>query len=260
MRFSSFCSYLVFAITLSACSDGSGGPQNAVNPQNVSVDVTSEVLSLSGTGINVSVPNRNEPLGSFETGETLDPEADFQFVATSVNDATFATILITEADGTAAQTFYGRTEGIDAFPTGSAIYTGSYVGTFQESNGGTLNARIQRDAQFQIDFDDMTVAGILDNGRTPLFGLTDSFGNPLLFTLSYSMLLDQTDIKSNGTFSGNVTLIENGTTIFPGAGEFAGAFGGTTAGEIVGEIRVFNEDREPEQPEFSEVGVFSVTE
>lgn len=244
-------------ICLSACGGASTTQQSLINPDNVTVEVTADVLRFQDEARDITLPNDNDPFGGFEIAETTTEDGETQFLAISQTDATFATLLVTDPGAAVVEGFYGRTAPIESYPSGRAVYAGEYIAYFNGTNGRNLGGPIRRDAEFAINFDRMTVAGIIDEGGANLFGLTDSEGEPLMFTFNYALLLDTATINPDGTFAGNITFVEEGSTITPGIGTFAGVFGGSEAGEVVGEVKVENRSIEGDDIIYGEVGVFA---
>lgn len=240
---------------LAACGGSSTSLQTPINSAGVTVTVNDDVLSISGEGIAANVPRGDEDAGLFATGEAPISEDVAQFLAVATTDDTFAALVTTTDTTTTAQTFYGRTAGIDAFPSGTAIFVGDYVGSFENGDGFALDARITGRANLNVDFDDMTIAGFVDQ-RT--LAITFSPGVTLPFIMNGNLLFDQTSIEADGTFAGNVTVLDDTnetTTVYPGQGTFNGVFGGADASEAVGVVSV---DRlNEEATSFVEVGAFA---
>lgn len=218
------------------------------------VTVSDDVLSISSSDGAFSVPNSLEAKGLFERGETADE--DTTFIAASATDASFASLLIVDGEQLSAETFFGRTEDIETFPTGRAIFEGDYVGTIISQEGIERGSRITGQAALNVNFDKMTVAGFVDERTIPI----PIFGTPLDFRLDTSLLFDQTEITDDGSFSGNVTVLRRnedtgGSTIITGLGTFSGSLGGSDAEEAVGAVTFEPSDGEERS---YEIGVFSV--
>ena len=248
---------VVFApfILLPACGGSSTNLQSSINAANVTVTAEDEVLSISGDGIAVEVPKLADPVGLFETGELNEPDQAGEFVAAAVSENTFAALVVTEDDIVTTDTYFGRTTGIDSFPGGTAIFEGDYFGTLGGDEAGFAGAPITGRANLRVEFDDGTVAGFIDRRVVEL----DLFrGMPLPFTMSTSLLFDQTALAANGTFAGNITVLDRQdetTNIVTGQGVFEGTLGGANADEAVGGVTLYTQN--DDNTSISESGVFA---
>lgn len=242
-------------ILLPACGGSSTNLQSTINAANVTVTAEGDVLSISGDGLAVEVPKLEDSVGLFETGELNEPDQAAEFVAAAVSESTFAALVITEDDIVTTETYFGRTAGIDSFPSGTAIFEGDYFGTLGGDEDGFAGAPITGRANLKVEFDDRTVAGFVDRRVVEL----DLFGGmPLPFTMSTSLLFDQTPLSADGTFSGNLTVLDNQDeriNIITGQGTFEGSLGGVNADEAVGRITITTQD--DSDTSVSESGVFA---
>lgn len=242
-------------ILLSACGGSSTNLQSPINAADVTVTTEGDVLSISGDGIAVEVPKLIDSVGLFETGELNEPDQAAEFVAAAVSENTFAALVVTEDDIVTTETYFGRTAGIDSFPNGTAIFEGDYFGTVGGDEAGFAGAPITGRASLRVEFDDGTVAGFVDRRVVEL----DILGGMLLpFTMSTSLLFDQTALAANGTFVGNITVLDSQDetiNVITGQGTFEGTLGGANANEAVGSITITTQDGDDTY--VSESGVFA---
>ena len=227
-------SALMACFALAGCGSSSPALEIA-NSANIAFIEDDGVLSVTGSDIDVSLPldpiyDRGTFVGAKQFGEDF---TTGQILAVSETSDSFAVQLIDrQEDGPiTSQQFYGRTTAFDDLPTGRATLTGSYVGTFNESDPG-LYAYIDGDVTLDVSFDEMTISGTVENMMLDIFG----FGPEIPFQYSLYIDLLETPIAQNGSFSGVSEYVEIETGERFDNGSYRGLLTGGDSIEAVGSI------------------------
>lgn len=260
-------------VAMAACSS-SNSNKGPINSLNTTFTESTDTIEITNDNVAFSFP-RDETYdrGMFVAGANPREGTVPQILAFSQTDDTFAAVLRNNAGGISADVFIGRTTDLGALPDGSATLAGTYIGTWSEDDPVTYRTYISGDAKLEVNFAAMTVSGSVTNRTSPLFDFGEFAGpdgDPILFSFSGELILDEAPLSADGTFSGaarSVETIDGVTTTSSLSGAFDGLLGGETASEGVG--RIFLEMPEipattdtsfptPGLPAFREVGVFAV--
>jgi hypothetical protein len=240
-----------------------------VNDASVAFIQDEGFLSVTGTNIDVSLPlDPNYDRGTFVGAKgSGNGNTSVQTLALSETGNTFAAYLLTRDEGATSQSYIGRTVELDSLPTGQATLTGTYVGSFHEDSD-RLRAYITGDAIVNVDFDEMTISGRIENRTADLFDLG------LEFTLNDEIAvieLPETSIDRNGLFSGDSVsdsvVAADGSFLTEASTmtetiNYSGLIGGASVDspEVVGTIQVLRTSTDPDNfriPE-TETGVFAI--
>jgi hypothetical protein len=243
MRYWTRPSILLAGMILTSCS-AAGPDLDITNPSNASFLQSEGFLSIVADGVDQSLPRYPDyDRGTFIAATDTEGRAGEGYIlAISETDNTFAAYLLTRNEGATSQSYIGRTVTAESLPTGTASLTGTYVGSFVNEDEDTLRAYISGDASIDINFDAMTIEGMIENRTTRLYGL------PFEFTLEEDLStieLVQTDILRDGAFAGTSEYMipstdEGDKGVTNNVVSFAGLIGGASSGapEVVGEIEV----------------------
>jgi hypothetical protein len=158
---------------------------------------------------------------------------------------------------------YGRRGDTGLPTTGSASFSGDYVGTFGRDSQGigidqTIVAHVDGDVALLVSFTDQTLVGSITNRQA--YNLD---GNPSAATTSFADAMITGGILSNdGTFDATVTGGERTTT----AGTFGytggtanGAFAGATANSVAGVVSI-GQTGPISGDAYTEIGAFVATQ
>ena len=222
---------LSIPLLLSACGGGATGPAlPIVNPDGAAFASDGETVSFSTDTLNIALPlNPEFDRGPFVGADNLSDDDFGSLLAYSETEDSFAALLLNRSEELGSQTelFFGRTRPVEALPSGTATLTGTYVGSTNDPDSGFL-IFFNGDVELDIDLDEKTISGGVENITLPLFGLEGVF--------SQRIALLETSISRDGSFTGNVQNIEieSGETF--DTGTYQGLFAGSDAQEAVGTI------------------------
>jgi len=247
----------ILAFVLAACGGSSSDPTTrTVTPTSAQLGSTSVGATLNAARSVITVDVNGTPTpetvnpaltqGTFLGGATLGGPDNTLISYVSETDASRAHVTLYSISGAVAHAgSFARLTPTELPLTGSATFTGDYVGTFIEPDTGRIAFSFGTvgDLMLSADFAAATIDGEITNRR--IVGLTS--GTEFTATDVADVTLMVTPITENGGFSGTATggdlIAGSSGTGLPldsntDAGTFRGLIAGSTGTEAVGALDI----------------------
>ena len=252
--------------TLAACGGSGSGPTvitvpaefNTFGDSDVDVELTpsGDIIAVTKSGGPAAVGTDTAPdFSTFRTAIDASGDYTIAFASASSTSTAGGAVYQDGADETSG-VFYERIGETDLPTTGSASFSGDYVGmlTFLNTGGTVEGVGFTGEVLVNVDFENALVDGAITDRA--LVTLTDLM--PLDDSSVADLMLTESELEADGSFGGiptggEFTVDGDVSSIGPIAG-FEGLIAGTDATEAVGGVFVphsFDGDN------FVEVGAFA---